>query len=53
MAKICEAEDFELEEYKFTPKVYEKNGFTAEKEEKFSLLRLQGEGYPIKMKKTY
>ena len=32
---------------------YEKNGFTAEKEEKFSLLRLQGEGYPIKMKKTY
>lgn len=27
MAKICEAEDFELEEYNFTPKVYEKNGF--------------------------
>ena len=31
---------------------YEKNGFVAVKKERFSLLRLQGAGYPIKMKKA-
>ncbi|MBR6404388.1 MAG: GNAT family N-acetyltransferase [Eubacterium sp.] len=30
---------------------YEKNGFIVDKEEKMSLLRFQGEGYPIKMKR--
>ena len=31
---------------------YEKHGFVSVKKEKFSLLRLQGAGYPIKMKKV-
>ena len=31
---------------------YEKNGFAAVKKARFSLLRLQGAGYPIKMKKV-
>ena len=30
---------------------YKKNGFSVDKEEKWSLLILQGAGYPIKMKK--
>ena len=32
-------------------KLYEKNGFVVEKREKFSLMRLLGNGYPVKMKK--
>ena len=28
---------------------YQRNGFKLEKEERFSILRLQGEGYPLRM----
>ena len=33
-------------------KLYEKNGFLVEKREKFSLMRLMGNGYPVKMRKS-
>jgi len=33
-------------------KMYEKIGFAVEKKEKFSLMRLLGAGYPVKMKYT-